>query len=122
MVTLVCIAVASLMFLVLLRLSALQRRGTEADAWQAQAAWLVESGLERAAARLADDSDYQGETWSLPSNALGGDEAAVVQIEVEVVPKQSERRLVRVRSDYPDHPLHRARKSKQLVIEVRPSS
>ncbi len=35
-----------------------------------QAEWLAESGLNRAAARLADDPDYEGETWMVPAVEL----------------------------------------------------
>lgn len=122
LMALVCIAVAAVMFMALLRLFVMERGALRTEAWKAQAAWLVESGLERAAARLAADPEYQGETWQIPGDALGGDDSAVVRIEVRTVPEQSDRRLVHVRADYPDDPQHRARESKQLVIEVRPSS
>ena len=35
--------------------------------WNAQAQLLVESGMERAAAQLAADADYSGETWKIPA-------------------------------------------------------
>ena len=35
-----------------------------ADELQAQ--WLAEAGLARAAAKLRDDANYQGEVWTVP--------------------------------------------------------
>ena len=122
LVTIVCIGVALVIFTAVLRLSFMERRSVEAQTWKAQAAWLVESGLERAAARLAADPDYQGETWQISAEALGAKSGAVVEIEIQNVPEQPQRRAVRVRADYPDDPQHRARQTKQLVIELRPSS
>lgn len=122
LVAVVAIAVASMIFLSLLKLSVAERRRVESASWQIQAAWLVESGIERAGAQLADDPDYRGETWNLPADALGGPHQAVVTIRVETIPQRNERRLVHVRADYPDHPQHRARQSKQVAIDVRPSS
>jgi Tfp pilus assembly protein PilV len=122
MVALVAIAIASAVFVSLLRLAAAEQGATRMEARRVQAAWLVESGLERAAARLAADPEYQGETWQIAAEALAGRERAVVRIDVQTVPEQAGRRQVVVRADYPDHPRHRARQSKQLVMEVSPAS
>jgi len=118
-VAIVCIAVASVIFLSILRLSVAERTRVEVEAWQVQAAWLAESALERAAARLADDPDYEGETWSLSAEDLGTRDGAAVTIRAETIPEQKQRRLIRVEADYPDHPQHRARHSKQIVVEVK---
>ncbi|HUT93389.1 MAG TPA: hypothetical protein VMY37_28255 [Thermoguttaceae bacterium] len=119
LVAIVCIAVASVIFLSILRLSVAERTRVEVEAWQVQAAWLAESALERAAARLADDPDYEGETWSLSAEDLGTRDGAAVTIRAETIPEQKQRRLIRVEADYPDHPQHRARHSKQIVVEVK---
>ena len=52
---------------------------------QLQAAWLAESGLRRAVARLRTDGQFSGETWSLPAEALGSDADASVEIRVAPV-------------------------------------
>lgn len=119
LVAVVCIAVASVIFLSLLRLSVAERTRVETEAWQVQAAWLAESALERAAARLADDPDYQGETWNLSADDLGTRYGAAVTIQAETIPERKQRRLIRVEADYPDRSQRRARRSKQLVVEVK---
>ena len=117
----VCVAVASVMFLAILQTAVAERGAMDTrDALQ-QAAWLAESGLQRAAARLAADPAYQGETWKIAADELGGGAAAVVRIEVEPVPGDPRRRLVRVQADYPDAPVHRARRTKQATIQAGPS-
>jgi len=119
LVAVVLIAVASVIFLSLLRLSVAQRGRVESEAWQLQAAWLAESALERAAARLADEPDYQGETWTLSAEDLGTRHGAAVTIQTETMAEQRQRRLIRVEADYPDRPQRRARCSKQVVVEVK---
>ena len=118
---LVCIAVASLMFLAILRTAVAQRNAVRTEAWRQQAVWLAESGLGRAAAKLAADPDYQGETWIVPAEQFSSDDGAVVTIEIEPLAGEPNRRLVRARADFPDHPQHRARRTKQAVIETGPS-
>ena len=115
---LVCAMVALAILVSLVKLAAAGRRMVDQQSWQVQAVWLAESGLERAAWRLAADADYKGETWTLPADQLAAADAAVVQIRVETIPEQPNRRLVRVRADYPDHPTNRVRLSKQAVVEL----
>jgi len=117
-VVLACLAVTLLVMVSLLRLAAAERSQMQVGAWQAQARWLAESALERAAARLAADPKYNGETWSLAAEALGGRDGAAVKIEVETPTGQPARRLVRVQADYPDHPHLRVRQSRQLAVEI----
>lgn len=120
LVALVAIAVTSVVFASLLRLSVAERRRVQTEAWQMQAAWLAESGLERAAARLGADAAYQGETWRLSADQLGAAYEAAVKIQVEAIPDEPERRRVRVEADYPDHPHQRARRTRAVVVQVEP--
>jgi Tfp pilus assembly protein PilV len=120
LVALVVIIVAAAVFVSVLKLSVAERRRVQTEAWQVQAAWLAESGMERAAAQLAADPLYRGETWSLSADHLGAAHGAVVRIEVDTVQDQEQRRLVHCEADYPDHPQQRARHSKQVMMDVRP--
>ena len=114
----VCVAVASIIFLSIAKLMVAGRQTTQTETWQLQATWLAESGLERAASRLAADADYSGETWAVPADAIGGSEAGLVEIAVEAVPDEPDRRRVLIRADYPDVPLRRARHTKQAIVQL----
>ena len=118
-VAMICVAVATAAMVSLVRLAMAQRTRVRAEAHRLQCSWLAESALDRAAWRLAADPKYVGETWNLPAEALGGPDPAVVVIRVEPILEQPMRRLVRVRADYPDHPIDRARLSKQAVVELQ---
>ncbi|MEN6493565.1 MAG: hypothetical protein ABFD16_04665 [Thermoguttaceae bacterium] len=117
-VAIVCLVVAATIFLTLVRTMIAQRDSVEASAWRIQATWLAESGLERAAARLAADSAYRGETWTLAAEQLDAHNAAVVRIEVQPVADSPNARQVRVQADFPNHPEHRARQTKEAVVHV----
>jgi Tfp pilus assembly protein PilV len=117
-VVLVCLAVAAAMFVVLVKLAATGRQSMQTQCWRMQAQWLAESGLERAAARLAADAKYTNETWTISAEELGGDAAGVVRIRAEAVADRPNRRLVSVEADYPDDPQHRVRCNKQIVVDV----
>jgi hypothetical protein len=118
-VAMICVAVATATMISLVHLAMGQRSRVRAEAHRLQCSWLAESALDRAAWRLAADPKYPGETWNLPAETFGGSDPAVVIIQVEPIPEQPMRRLVRVRADYPDHPRDRVRLSKQAVVELQ---
>ncbi len=118
MVALVCVAVASILMLVMVRRSLGEWKMVRLEGRQMQCRWLAESALDRAAARLASDPKYQGETWAVPGGRLPGDDKAAVTIEVSTPPGKPLERLVRVRADWPqDDPL-RARVSRETTLEI----
>jgi len=119
----VCLAVFATLGGVLLKLALSEQRQVRMQEWRLQAEWLAESGIERAAARLADSADYTGETWEVSPEKLGDGFAGVVTIEVERVGAQPNLRQVRVRSDYLRDGVRSARHSKEIQVEIKqPSS
>lgn len=63
---------------------------------QQQGLWLAEAGIQRAVRHLADQSDYEGETWEVPADVLGKPRSAQVTIEVTTQRDQPEVREIRV--------------------------
>ncbi len=117
-----CLVAASLILATVVRTAAVGYRAAKTEAWQIQAVWLAESGLQRAVWQLHSNADYVGETWTLSAQELGGSHGAVVQIEVETPAGQPERRLVRARAEYPNDPQHRVRHTKEIWVEVPAAS
>jgi len=83
-----------------------------------QADWLAESGVRRAAARLAADVKYAGETWALEAESLGGSDKAEVKIRVERVEGQPLVRRVMVEAEYPSGAAQRARRSRDINFQL----
>ena len=79
----VCLTVITILCGTLLKLSLAEQKQVRLDECRLQAEWLAESGLERAAARLATAGDYAGETWELRAAELGVSGAATVRISVD---------------------------------------
>jgi type II secretory pathway component PulK len=117
LIALVCLIVITIVSGTLLRQGIQARGQLRAEERRLQARWLAESGLERAAARLADDAGYTGETWTISADALADPWPGQVTIAVAPVAGHPARRLVTVRADYPSGATLRARHSAQATID-----
>lgn len=91
---------------------------SRAAARELQADWLAESGVRRAAARLAADVNYAGEIWTLEAESLGGPDKAEVKIRVERAEEQPLMRRVIVEAEYLSDAAHRARRSREINLQL----
>jgi type II secretory pathway component PulK len=92
-----------------------QLRGVER---RLQADWLAEAAIERAAAKLAQNENYSGETWKIAAADLGGADAAAVEIKVSSNSKRAAERTISVSADFPAEPLRRVRSTRQIVVDI----
>ncbi len=116
-IVMVCFILAAAIFVSLARTAAVERQTVRSRHWNLQARWLAEAAMERAVARLDEDADYAGETWTIVSTELAGRDGAVVRIHIEPVADHVDRRRVQVEADFPDDPRHRCRCKKMIVVE-----
>ena len=86
-----------------------------AQQYRLQAEYLAESALGRAAAQLAANPRYAGETWRPTVRGAGADRTGSVTIEIVAAPDRAGR-LLRVVADYPERGIDRARRSKEIQI------
>lgn len=113
---LITLAIAAALLLALVQAAVVRRSAAEVAAWRTQAALLAESAMERAAVRLAADPSYRGETWNIPADASASWKGAVVVIRAETPAGKPDTRRVSVCADYPNDPLHRARRELDRTI------
>lgn len=115
-VAMVCLVLASALLGTLLKMASLGRSQTKIEAAGLQAEWLAESGIERAASKLANDPDYQGERWNVSAEEFGGHYAG--RVVIEIAPAESGRKAIRVTAQYPADQTPSARRSKRVVISL----
>jgi type II secretory pathway component PulK len=115
---LVLAVLAAMLLAVWLKAAVAQHRQLRLRAYDLQAAWLVEAGLERAAARLAADPAYEGESWTVAAEQLQTRHAGQVEIRVASVADQPALRQVSVSADYPRDATRRARRGKQIEMAL----
>ena len=102
------LAVALLGVSLLVQKMAAQERAMRGQAQKLQAQVLAESALDRAAAKLSGNREYQGETWQ-PTVSGAPANAQTARVVIAVQPGQGENEFeVTVTSQFPDHPTRRA--------------
>jgi hypothetical protein len=79
----ICLVLTSGLLGTLLRMAVLSRKAAQMEIGSLQAQWLAESALDRAAMKLSGDANYQGETWDIKAEELGGQSAGQVIIAVK---------------------------------------
>jgi hypothetical protein len=121
MSVLVCLALVMLLFAGWIRTVLLERRQLRAIEHRMQAEYLADSALRRAAAQLAANPAYAGETWKIEAPDFDGRAAASVAIQVQAVPDEARSRRVRAIADFPAEAAARVRRSKEtkLVLSSR---
>ena len=113
----VCSVIALAAIAALARIATEERHADRLRFWNLQAEWLAEAALEKAAASLAENTEYAGETWNLSHEEMAGRYGAAVKIDVEPVANLSTQRIVRVQVDFPNDPHDRRRMTKEVVVE-----
>jgi hypothetical protein len=117
-IALIALLVASMIGATLVKMTLAHARQIRTEEVRLQCGWLVQSGLDRAEARLAGQPGYTGETWDVPAAELAG--PAQVQITVEPVENESSRRSVTVVAVYPVQATLRARLSRRYLVSLSP--
>jgi type II secretory pathway component PulK len=113
---LVCLLVAATIGATIVRTLVSEHRQVTRRQRQLQTLWVAESAIQRAAAQLAADPDYTGETWAIPAAAVGEPWAATAIIRVEPAGGQAQLRRVSVTARYPDDPLEGVILERELSI------
>lgn len=119
-IALVCLVLISLLLATLLKTAVQQRQQLRYEEQHLQAVWLSESGVERAASRLAADRAYAGETWHIPAAELHGPSAAEVKINVMRADNMPNRRTVAVEAVYPSGAIPFSKQTKQVNFDLPP--
>ena len=115
---LVVLMVTSVLFGALLRRGRQEQLLLRRQQYSAQAEELVQSGLERAAAKVRRNPEYKSEQWRLTAAELGGREDALVQIDVQTIEDRPQRRRVSVVVDYPQAAERRIRQRGEAILDL----
>jgi len=95
-----------------------QRRQMQREQLRAQAFWLVESGIDRAAAALGRDPMYAGEEWQVAVPAAFEPQPGLVAIRVTAVDNRADKRRVEVTAEFPTGEVHRATLRRHLTVTL----
>jgi len=112
--TIVCMAAVMMFFAAWVRVAVAERKQLHSIEDRVQAEYLAASAVRKARARLIAEPAYEGETWRLEREALGG-RTGVAQIEIKR-DASSEERIIRVTAQVPADAVQRAMHTTQITI------
>ncbi len=116
LIVMICLLVIAMIGASMAKVALAHRKQIRHEQIHRQARWLAEAGIERAAAKLQDDSGYEGETWSIDAVELAERGAADVTIRVEPQSELPGRVGIFVLAEYPRNVTANARVSKRVLI------
>lgn len=102
---------------VLVKTTLTQRSIVRSEELRLQADWLVHSATARAAAALAADATWTGETWQIPADQLGQSHGATVDIAISLSDQNPNRHQADITVNYPSQGEHRVRLSRRVLIK-----
>jgi type II secretory pathway component PulK len=114
---LVCLLILTSIIGTMLQTSLRSRRQLRSQRDLIQCELLLQAGVDRAAFRLSGESDYKGETWNVPADAIIGSGGGQVTIEAS---RESgdESWQVRVAAEYPVGSERSIRRSKTTTFSL----
>lgn len=115
---LICLLIVLLVSATVVRGLIVQHRSARTEIQQVQAAWLADSAIDRAAAKLDANRDYEGETWEVAIGETGDAAKGVAAIVVGAVDGEPDQRRISVEAHWPDDPVFRVMKKRQLTVDL----
>ena len=100
----------------MLKRTLLTRRQIRTESHLRQTEWLVQAGAERAAFRLANEAQYDGERWPLAADAIVGTAPGVVSISIQR--DSPDRASVRVVAEYPSGEDTSIRRTREFLVDL----
>ena len=119
---LICLLVASLLGLAMLRTVLAQRRQMSTLHERSQCFWLAEAGMQRALRSWQRAPEYRGETWTVPAEVLGTTRPGVVVMEVSQTEGVSTARRLRVEARLGDSETPAIVCRREIALPDRPHS
>ncbi len=115
---LICLLVVMLFSSVVVRALGMRHRASRSDEQQLQCLFLIESAVERTKARCAAEPNYSGETWTVSLDDREVARSGIALIRVEPVANEPLRRLIHIDARWPDDPIMRVQRAKELTITL----
>lgn len=115
-VVMVCLMLVSAIMSSMLKSTLLQRKQMMKEQFRLQAEWILESALERAVLRRANDPKYQGEIWHISPLDLGTRYQGSAEITLKTEGKNARLLSIQAHVRYPDDAPFSVSRTKKIVF------
>lgn len=122
LIPLVCLVLSLAVIGELLKQSSLELKQLKKEQYHLQAIWLADAAAQRAIDKLSTQQDYQGETWALLPEEIGGAFPGEVIINVDRRNRNDEFITIRAQASYPATAAERVRIIREWSFEISNTS
>jgi len=122
LIPLVCLVLSLAVIGELLKQSSLELKQLKKEQYHLQAIWLADAAAQRAIDKLNTQQDYQGETWALLPEEIGGAFPGEVIINVDRRNQTSKFITIRAQASYPATAAERVRIIREWPFELSNTS
>lgn len=114
-VAVVCLTLLAAITVSLVRLAVASQQQVEREGWRLQSAWLAESALNRAIARIDKVENWDSDEWT-PTGIGPANSSGRTTTTLTPDPEDESQVIMTVVADFPDHPTDRVRTTRSRTV------
>ncbi|MCA9075147.1 MAG: hypothetical protein KDA93_08945 [Planctomycetaceae bacterium] len=114
-VAVVCLTLLAAITVSLVRLAVASQHQVEREGWRLQSAWLAESALNRAIARIDRGENWDSDEWT-PTGIGPVNSSGRTTTTLAPDPDNESHWTITVVADFPDHPTDRVRTTRSRTV------
>ena len=119
LIPMLCLILALAVTGQILKQSHVEARQLKQQQYLLQASSLGDAAVQRAARRLIQNSDYDGETWKVKIGGMGKDNSGEVVIKVKKNRQTEDSYIIKTEASYPANDIYRVRIIREWPFNIK---
>ncbi|QDT94726.1 hypothetical protein [Gimesia aquarii] len=119
LIPMICLILSLTIIGELLKQSSTEIKQLKKEQYRLQSIWLADAAAQRAITKLNNQTDYDGEMWSLSPEDIGGEFPGEVLIEIDRSIQKNNSITIRTTASYPAKSTERVRVIREWPFQLR---
>lgn len=119
LIPMICLVLSLTIIGELLKQSSIEIKQLKKVQYRLQSSWLADAAAQRAITKLNNQTDYDGEMWSLSPEDIGGEFPGEVLIEIDRSIQKNNSMTIRTTASYPAKSTERVRIIREWPFQLR---
>ncbi|QDU06807.1 hypothetical protein [Gimesia aquarii] len=119
LIPMICLVLSLTIIGELLKQSSIEIKQLKKEQYRLQSIWLADAAAQRAITKLSNQTDYDGEIWTLLPEDIGGEFPGEVLIEIDRSIQKNNSIIIRTTASYPAKSTERVRIIREWPFQLR---